>query len=65
LGVDDVRRQKFRDELLATTTADFKRMGEALEGLAGNGKVAVLGSAAAIQAAAEAQLGWMEITQVL
>lgn len=65
LGVDDARRQKFRDELLETTTADFKRLGEALEGLAGSGKVAVLGSAGAIQAAAEARPGWMEITQVL
>jgi hypothetical protein len=65
LGVDDERRQRFRTELLGTSVADFHRLGDAMEGLAGSGKVVLLGSAAAVQAAAESRPGWLEVKQVL
>jgi len=65
LGIDDRRRQHFRDELLATSPEDFKRLGEALAAGLGGGRVAVLGAAGAIQAAAEQRPGWLEVRQVL
>lgn len=48
-GETDEERQKIREEVLGTTADDFRRFGEALEGIRENGLVKVLGSEAAIQ----------------
>lgn len=65
LGVNDGRRQRFRDELLGTSPADFKSLAEAMAETLRDGQVAVLGSASAIRTAAEQRPGWLEVRQVL
>ncbi|GAB4509717.1 MAG: insulinase family protein [Anaerolineae bacterium] len=55
----DEIRQTVREELLATTLADFKRMGEALAQLNDHARVVVLGSQQAIESANQAQPGLM------
>ena len=44
--------QRFRDQALATTTADFRRLADALEGLKTTGDVVVLGGREALDGAA-------------
>ena len=51
-GETDERLQRFRDQALATTTADFRRLGEALEALKTTGDVVVLGGREALDGAA-------------
>ncbi|MBT6148361.1 MAG: hypothetical protein HOH74_23205 [Gemmatimonadetes bacterium] len=51
IGVDDVYRQKMRDEVLGTTAKDFRLLGEAMSSLAADGRVVVLGSKEAIEEA--------------
>ena len=65
LGVNDDRRQRFRDQLLAASAADFKALAAALAETLNGGQVAVMGSANAIQSAAEQRPGWLEVRQVL
>ena len=65
LGVNDLRRQRFRDELLETSPDQFKTLAGALETMLRDGQVVVMGSAGAIQAAAEQRPGWIEIRSVL
>jgi Zn-dependent M16 (insulinase) family peptidase len=48
-GETDEERQKIREEVLGTTVDDFRRFGEALEGIKENGLVKVLGSENAIR----------------
>jgi len=64
-GYTDDLRQQTRDQVLTTTTADFKTFGDALKAIKG-GKVAVLGSGDAIRDA-NTQRGadWLHITKVL
>ena len=65
-GVDDDYRQGLRDDVLATTAADFHDFGERLEGLAETGRVVVLGSKEAIESAnAERGGSWLEVVPVL
>ena len=65
-GVDDDYRQSLRDHVLGTTAADFRDFGERLEGLAGAGRVVVLGSPEAIESAnAERGGGWLRVVPVL
>jgi Zn-dependent M16 (insulinase) family peptidase len=66
-GESDEFRQRLRDQVLATKVEDFHAFGEALEGVKTGGRVVVLGSADAIQAAnaSHAEAGWLEIKKVL
>ena len=65
-GVDDDYRQSLRDAMLATTAADFREFGERLEGLAEAGRVVVLGSREAIEAAnAERGGSWLQVVPVM
>ncbi|MCZ7540805.1 MAG: insulinase family protein [Anaerolineae bacterium] len=57
--------QQLRDEVLATTPADFRRFGEALAALSEAGTVVVLGSARAIAEENETGGGWLRVTPVL
>jgi Zn-dependent M16 (insulinase) family peptidase len=51
IGDTDEARQRLREEVFGTTTADFRRFGEILAQATADGRVAVLGSEQAIAAA--------------
>ncbi len=62
----DAARQRMRDEILATSVADFRRFGEALAAVAAKGRITVLGSETAIAKANEERGGnWLKVTKVL
>lgn len=65
IGDTPERRQKRRDEVLATTPADFRPLAEALGKAAKVGHVAVLGSEAAIKAANDERGNFLKVTRVL
>ena len=65
-GADEASRQRTRDEILATSVADFRRFADAMDLVAREGRVVVLGSESAIGAAnAERGGNWLEVTKVL
>ena len=66
IGYTDEKRQQHREQLLATTAADFRHFAEALAPVTEQGQVVVLGSAEAINAA-NAEMGgdWLDVTRVL
>jgi Zn-dependent M16 (insulinase) family peptidase len=64
-GDTDADLQRLRDEVLATTAADFRRFGETLAAMNEAGTVVVLGSARAIAEENEAGDGWLRVTPVL
>ncbi len=64
-GETDEQRQQYREELLSTTTADFKALGEVLAQVNDNGVVVVLGSADAIAKANESQGEWLTVKKVM
>jgi Zn-dependent M16 (insulinase) family peptidase len=65
VGDTDDIRQRMRDEILATSAADFRTFADALEQVADRGLVVVLGSQAAIEAANAERSGWLDISKVL
>jgi len=65
LGIDDEERQRIRDEVLATSPADFRKFGEVLETAAQNSAVVVLGSAEAVENSQLNQNGQLEVKKVL
>jgi hypothetical protein len=64
-GESDEFRQRLRDELLSTSPADFKAFADVLGGVAGGGRVVILGSRPALEAAAESYPGGMRVFQVM
>lgn len=64
-GTTDAIRQQRRDEILGTTVADFRRMAEAVDAVAKQGHVVVLGGEAAISAANDKRPGLMAVSKVL
>ena len=64
-GNTDENRQQRRDEVLNATAADFRRFADVLASVASAGKVAVLGSEAAIKAANDERGGFLAVTKVL
>jgi Zn-dependent M16 (insulinase) family peptidase len=59
------QRQQQREEILATTAADFAALADVLENVTAHGRVVVLGSAEAIQQANNQRGGdWLTITKV-
>lgn len=65
-GITDEMRQQHRDEVLATTSADFNRFGDVLEPLISNGHVVVLGSQDAVEQANAAKGSeWLKTTKVM
>lgn len=64
IGETDESRQKFRDEVLATTVEDFKALAAVLDKLNDTGQVVVLGSADAI-AAANQEKSWLQTLKIL
>jgi Zn-dependent M16 (insulinase) family peptidase len=65
VGDTDEIRQRIREEILGTTTADFQTFADALEQVADRGLVVVLGSQTAIEAANAAKPGWLDVSKVL
>lgn len=65
VGMDDTKRQRLRDQVLATTGDDFRRVADLLEQVAATGRVVVLGSEKAIEAANQQHTGWLAVQKVL
>jgi hypothetical protein len=63
IGLTAKDRQKYRDEVLATTVADFRAFADVIDAVGHGGSVVVLGSAESIDAANEDD--WLEVRKVL
>ena len=64
-GDAEEHRQKMREEVLATSAADFKAFAEVLEGFKREGIVKVLGSLSAIDDSSVQNPGWLNVLKVL
>ena len=64
-GTTDAIRQQRRDEILGAGVADFRRMAEAVDAVARNGHVVVLGGEAAISLANEKRPGLLDVSKVM
>lgn len=64
-GDSEDARQKRRDEILGASNRDFKALAEALDQVALNGQVVVLGSETAIKAANDERGNFLKVTKVL
>lgn len=64
-GDSEDARQQRRDEILGASNRDFKALAEALDHVASNGQVVVLGSEKAIKAANDERGGFLKVTKVL
>jgi Zn-dependent M16 (insulinase) family peptidase len=64
-GDTDETRQQRREEILGASSRDFKALAEALDQVARNGQVVVLGSEKAIRAANDERGGFLKVTKVL
>jgi len=65
LGTTDAERQRLRDEILATSPADFHAFGEALEAARPASAVVVLGSPEAVQSSQLNQNDGLEVSKVM
>jgi presequence protease len=62
----EVDRQRLRDELFATTAADFHAFAEVLDGVRDHGQVVVMGSQATLSEANRAQGGsWLTLEKIM
>jgi hypothetical protein len=64
-GESAAQRQQMRDELLATTNADFRRFADVLAQVSQQGHVVVMGSQEAIEKANQERGSWLEVQKVL
>jgi Zn-dependent M16 (insulinase) family peptidase len=64
-GTTDLLRQQRRDEVLATTGRDFLTLADALEAVAREGRVVVMGNAAAIEKANAERGGFLAVSKVV
>ena len=64
-GTTDELRQQRRDEILGTSRADFLALAEAIEAVAAEGHVVVLGGEAAINAANEKRPGLLAVSKAV
>jgi hypothetical protein len=65
VGETEESRQQLRDEVLATSSADFRDFADALSELAQDGRVVVLGAEEAIAQANEARPRLLAVTKAL
>lgn len=65
LGETDADRQRFRDQVLSTTAADFRAFADVLDEARKQGLVVVLGSQEAIEAANAAKGDWLRVSKVM
>ncbi len=64
-GDTEERRQRMREQVLATTSRDFRAFAEVLESVNREGIVKVLGSQNAIEAALSERPGWLKTFRLL
>jgi presequence protease len=65
IGDTDEARQRMREEILATTAADFKNFADAVAQVAAKGRVVVLGSEQAIAAANAERHGFLSVSRIM
>jgi presequence protease len=65
VGDSDEARQRMREEILATTAADIRRFAGAMAQVAAHGRVVVLGSEQAIEAANAERQGFLSVSRVM
>jgi len=65
IGDTDDNLQRQRDEVFATSKTDFRNFAAALAGVSANARVAVLGSASAIEAANSERPNLLTVSRVL
>jgi len=65
LGYSEADRQKYRNEVLATSAMDFVKFGDVLAEVARKGEIVVLGSADAIEKANQERKELLAVTKVL
>jgi Zn-dependent M16 (insulinase) family peptidase len=64
-GDSDEARQKMREEVLSTTAADVRNFADAMAQVAAHGRVVVLGSEQAIEAANAERQGFLSVSRVM
>lgn len=64
-GETDEDRQRIREEVLGTSSADFHDFVQSLDAVKEKGLVKVLGSQSAMQETLKDRPGWLEVTKVL
>ncbi len=65
IGDTDAARQRMREEILSTTAADIRNFGDAMAHVAAKGRVVVLGSEQAIEAANAERPGLLSVSRVM
>ncbi len=65
IGDTDAARQRMREEILSTTAADIRNFGDAMAEVAAKGRVVVLGSEQAIEAANAERPGLLSVSRVM
>ena len=65
IGDTDEARQRMREEVLSTTAADIRSFADAMAGIAAHGRVVVLGSEQAIEAANAERPGLLSVSRVM
>jgi Zn-dependent M16 (insulinase) family peptidase len=65
IGDSEEARQRMREEILSTTAADIRRFADAMAQVAAHGRVVVLGSAQAIEAANAERQGFLSVSKVM
>ncbi len=65
IGDTDAARQRMREEVLSTTAADIRTFGDAMAQVAAKGRVVVLGSEQAIEAANAERPGLLSVSRVM
>ena len=65
IGDTDAGRQRMREEILSTTAADIRNFGDAMAQVAVKGRVVVLGSEQAIEAANAERPGLLSVSRVM
>jgi presequence protease len=65
IGDTDEARQRMREEIISTTAADIRNFADAMAGIAAHGRVIVLGSEQAIEAANSERPGLLSVSRVM
>ncbi|HEY7299321.1 MAG TPA: insulinase family protein [Xanthobacteraceae bacterium] len=65
IGDTDEARQRMREEILSTTAADVRQFGDAMAAVAAHGRVVVLGSEQAIEAANTERPGLLSVSRLM
>ncbi|MCX6044703.1 MAG: peptidase M16, partial [Chloroflexi bacterium] len=65
LGETEADRQQTRDEILSTSARDFKAFADVLDAVKEQGRVVVMGSQEALEAANAERHGWLKLQKVM